>query len=114
MKKVFVPFLPLFLALLAASFLAFASAEAGDIAAGEIKAEPCAACHGAGGNEPIGANPKIAGQSRKYLLQVMREYRNGKRTDPIMNAQIGENTGITDEDLQDLAAYFAGQPGDLR
>lgn len=103
------PFLPFLVAV-----LAFSGARAGDVAAGEIKAEPCIACHGAAGNEPIGENPKLAGQSRKYLLHVMRQYASGKRKNAIMNAQIGAASGITDEDLQDLAAYFAAQKGDLR
>ncbi len=106
MKKLFCPFLLL--------FLAVSGAKAGDIAAGETKAVPCVVCHGVAGNAPIGENPKLAGQSRKYLLQVMREYAGGKRENPIMNAQIGESSGITDKDLQDLAAYFSAQPGDLR
>ena len=107
MKKIFYPFLFLLP-------LAFSGAAAGDVAAGEAKAEPCIACHGAAGNVPIGDYPKLAGQSRKYLLQVMREYRDGQRENPVMNAQMGETAGMTDEDLQDLAAYFAAQPGDLR
>ena len=89
-------------------------AVAGDIAAGEQKAEVCVACHGAGGNVPIADYPKIAGQSRKYLLQTMREYANGKRVNAAMNAQMSGLSGLTDQDLQDLAAYFAAQPGDLR
>ena len=89
-------------------------AVAGDIAAGQEKAQTCIACHGIAGNVPIANYPKLAGQSREYLLQVMREYKNGKRVDPVMNQQIGEGSGITDEDLKDLAAYFAAQPGDLR
>ena len=91
-----------------------AAAMAGDIAAGERKAEVCAACHGAGGNEPIADYPKLAGQSRKYLLQTMREYASGERVNAVMNAQMSEVTGLTDKDLQDLAAYFAAQSGDLR
>lgn len=88
-------------------------AAAGDVAAGEAKAETCVACHGVAGNEPIADYPKLAGQSRKYLLQVMREYQSGKRVNPVMNAQISKGSGYSDKDLQDLAAYFAAQDGDL-
>ncbi|MGI9298316.1 MAG: c-type cytochrome [Gammaproteobacteria bacterium] len=88
------------------------SAAAGDVAAGETKAATCITCHGAGGNVPIADYPKLAGQSRKYLLQVMREYADGTRVNPVMNAQM--KTGMSDQDLQDLAAYFAAQSGDLR
>ena len=87
------------------------SAAAGDVAAGEQKAAACAACHGAGGNAPIADYPKIAGQARKYLLYVMRAYKSGARPNAIMAAQ---TAALDDEDLQDLAAYYAAQPGDLR
>ena len=84
---------------------------AGDVEAGAAKAEPCAACHGANGNTPIADNPKIAGQHRLYLLYVLRAYKSGERQNAIMAAQTAP---LSDEDLQDLAAYFAAQPGDLR
>lgn len=84
---------------------------AGDIAAGAAKAEVCAACHGAGGNEPIADYPKLAGQSRKYLLHTLRGYKSGARENAIMAAQTAT---LSDEDLQDLAAYYAAQSGDLR
>lgn len=91
-----------------------AAAAAGNPEAGKAKSQPCAACHGPAGNTPTDANPKIAGQSRKYLLHVMRQYQNGQRQDPVMNAQLGKNSGFTDQDLRDLAAFYAAQPGDLR
>jgi len=74
-------------------------------------AEACVACHGEGGNKPIADNPKLAGQLRKYLLFTMRAYKDGSRKDAVMNAQMAP---LSDKDLQDLAAYFAKQPGDLQ
>jgi len=85
---------------------------AGDAVAGRTKAAVCAACHGADGNTPIDANtPKLAGQHQDYLVKVLRDYRSGARSNAIMGAQAGS---LKDEDIDDLAAYFASQPGDLK
>ena len=87
------------------------AAFAGDINAGEEKSQPCTVCHGQAGNKPIADNPILAGQSRKYLLYTLRAYKSGARPNPIMAAQV---SALTDEDLQDLAAYFADQSSNLR
>lgn len=92
----------------AALLLSGAAFADSDVAA---KAEPCLVCHGAGGNVPIADYPKLAGQSRKYLLHTLRAYKSGARNNALMAAQI---TPLSDNDLQELAAYFAEQPGDLR
>ena len=97
--------------LAATMLLSCAAWAGGDVVAGATKAESCVACHGAGGNKPISNYPKLAGQSRQYMLQVMREYRDGTRINAVMKGQVN---AMSDEDLEDLAAYFAAQPGDLR
>lgn len=91
--------------------LSASGAAAGDVAAGAAKAASCAACHGGDGNAPIADYPKLAGQERKYLLHTLRAYQSGVRANAIMAAQTAT---LTEQDLQDLAAYFAAQPGDLR
>lgn len=83
----------------------------GDAAAGKTKATPCAACHGENGNKPIDANtPKIGGQHADYLVKVLQDYKSGARANAIMGAQAGT---LSDQDIEDLAAYFAEQDGDL-
>ena len=97
------------IALLALSPAVFA---AGDAAAGKAKSAVCAACHGPDGNKPIDANtPKLAGQHEDYLAKVLRDYRSGARANAIMGAQAGN---LKDQDIDDLAAYFASQKGDLK
>lgn len=98
-------------AILLATLCAASGAVADDAAMGEIKSAPCIACHGADGNTPIADYPKIAGQSRKYLLHTMREYKSGVRPDALMAAQMAP---LSDDDLRDLAAYYAKLPGDLQ
>ena len=81
---------------------------AGDAAAGKEKSQPCQACHGPDGNSPSPAFPKIAGQYEDYLLHVLRQYKNGERKNAIMAGQVA---ALTDEDLKNLAAYYASQKG---
>jgi cytochrome c553 len=85
-------------------------AYAGDAAKGKEKSTACAACHGADGNSPASAFPRIAGQHEDYLLQALVAYKNGSRKNAIMGAQVG---ALSKQDMADLAAYFASQAGPL-
>lgn len=87
-------------------FAAPFAAAAGDAAAGQAKAAACAACHGAGGNSQISAFPKIAGLGEKYLAKQLADIKSGARSVPQM---IGQLDNFNDQDLQDIAAYFASQ-----
>jgi cytochrome c553 len=84
------------------------SAQTGDPAAGEQKAATCSACHGADGNSAVPTFPKLAGQGAKYLLKQMQDIRDGARSVPTMAGQVDN---MTDQDLADIAAYYASQPG---
>ncbi|WKT60679.1 c-type cytochrome [Microbulbifer thermotolerans] len=83
---------------------------AGDPAAGKAKATACAACHGAEGNSLAPAFPKIAGLGEKYLAKQLMDIKSGARQVPQM---IGQLDNFNEQDLQDLAAYFASQPVQL-
>jgi len=76
-----------------------------------IAATVCVACHGADGNSPLAANPKIAGQHADYLLKQMKNFKGegGKqpeRVNAIMNGMIA---AYDETQMRDLAAYFAKQ-----
>lgn len=97
----------------AAAVLALANAPlhaAGDAAAGKEKSAPCAACHGADGNSPSPAFPIIAGQYADYMVKTLADYQSGKRNNPIM---AGFAANLTEQDREDLAAYFASQKSSL-
>lgn len=97
--------------LLAFAAPAFASLAKGDAAAGADKAKTCASCHGATGNESLDDSyPKIAGQHPEYLVKALHDYKSGKRSNAIM---AGFTQGLSDEDIDDLAAFFASQKAEI-
>ncbi|MGC8120709.1 c-type cytochrome [Marinobacter sp. VGCF2001] len=77
---------------------------AGDPAAGEQNAAVCAGCHGQGGGKPVMAiYPKLTGLGEKYLYNQLVEIKAGDRAIPEMTGLLD---AMSDQDLQDLAAYF--------
>lgn len=101
------------LALGLASNTSAQEAAKGNPQAGQAKSQLCATCHGADGNSLIDLNPKIAGQHAAYLAKQLREFRLASQTggekgrnNAVMN---GMSAGLSDEDILDLAAYFASQ-----
>jgi cytochrome c553 len=97
MKKIF--FIYGFVAL----FLTTAVWAGGDADAGKQKTASCAGCHGQDGNSMIPSFPKLSGLGEKYLTAQLRHIKAGERV-------IVEMTGIldymSDQDLQDMAAYY--------
>ena len=85
----------------------------GNVEAGKAKAaQVCASCHGADGNKPTGPDfPILAGQHVDYLYKALQDYKSGKRNNPIMK---GFAAGLSKQEMQDLSAYFASQPSDLK
>jgi cytochrome c553 len=79
---------------------------AGDAGAGKGKTLVCSACHGADGNSLAATFPKLAGQNEKYLIKQMMDIKNGARPVPTMAGQLDN---MSDEDIADIAAYFASQ-----
>lgn len=95
-------------ALLGLTLMHGSIALAGDPAAGEEKSQTCTACHGANGNSDNPMYPRLAGQYETYLLRALVDYKSGARKNPIMNGMVA---GLSKEDMQDLAAYYASQEG---
>lgn len=83
---------------------------AGDATAGQAKAAVCGACHGPDGNSPAPNFPKLAGQGERYLTKQMQDIKSGKRT---VLEMTGLLTNLSDQDLADIAAYFASQKGSV-
>jgi cytochrome c553 len=83
----------------------------GDAAAGREKARLCAGCHSIEGYRnayPAYSVPKLGGQHADYLAAALRGYRSGERAHPTMHAIAST---LNDQDVADLAAYFAATAG---
>lgn len=72
---------------------------------GAYLAANCANCHGTTGTSQ-GAMPSLAGKDAQYIVDQMREFRDGKRPGTIMH-QLSK--GYSDEQIAAIAAYFAAQ-----
>lgn len=89
-------------------FAASAAQAAGDPAAGKDQAAPCSACHGQDGATGLDPTyPNLAGQSEKYLFSQLQMIQDDSRAIPLMAGQLN---GKSEQDLRDMAAYFASLP----
>lgn len=81
-------------------------------AKGKATGQSCIDCHGADGNSPIDPTyPKLGGQYGDYLAHALQAYRNGDRQHALMTPQA---TGLSDQEIADLAAYFGSRSSQLR
>ncbi|WP_394175248.1 c-type cytochrome [Thalassotalea litorea] len=85
----------------------------GDVALGKEKSGTCVACHNADGNSALPMYPKLAGQSEQYLFKQLMDFKKAAdsnneegRVDPVMAGMVAP---LSEEDMQNLAAYFASQ-----
>ena len=78
----------------------------GNISAGKEKAASCVSCHGDNGNSMVSTFPKLAEQHPSYLIKQLQAFKSGTRKDPMMSSMA---MGLTDEDMVDIAAYYAAQ-----
>jgi len=88
-----------------------AHAQQGSVEAGQTKSVTCAACHGTDGNSVTPEWPNLAGQHERYTIQQLHAFRNGERQDIGMQ---GFASTLSEQDMSDLAAYFAAQTPKLQ
>jgi cytochrome c553 len=97
-------------------FAAAHAAQAADVEAGkQIANNACAACHGANGVSVSDTLPNLAAQRAPYIEGQLKAYKDGTRKLPgavtptaIMSALA---TQLTPEQMANVAAYYAAQPG---
>ncbi len=99
--------LRLHLLVAACAVVVAAPAGAADVKAGRQKALQCQACHGLDGQAKLPDAPNLAGQNAVYLAKALKDFRSGARKNDMM-ALVVRN--LTDDDIADLAAYFAAIP----
>lgn len=76
-----------------------------------IVTQVCAACHGADGNSVAAANPNLAGQHPEYIFKQLSNFKSkdgkpAERANPVMGGMVAN---LSDDDMKNLAAYFAAQ-----
>lgn len=84
-----------------------AAATTGDATRGKGLTYTCRGCHGVTGYKnayPSYHVPKLGGQSETYLNNALKEYREGKRKHPTMQAQA---ESFSEQDIADIAAYLS-------
>jgi cytochrome c553 len=105
MKKLFA-----LLALAGVANLAAAADVVGNAKAADNKVAMCIGCHGIPGYKAtfpeVYQVPMLGGQSAKYIENALRAYQKGERKNPSMR---GIAVGLSDQDIADVAAYYAQQ-----
>jgi cytochrome c553 len=66
----------------------------------------CAACHGTNGNSTDPQYPVLAGQTMRYMYLQLKDYKEGRRKNPLMEPMVAN---LTREDMLALATYFSTQ-----
>jgi len=99
------------LALAAVFLVSTVPAEAaGDAASGKVVGYTCLGCHGIDTYKnvyPTFSVPKLRGQHPEYIVAALKEYREGDRSHATMHAHAST---LTDQQMEDVAAYLAGEP----
>jgi cytochrome c553 len=86
------------------------SAATGNPQRGKELSYTCLGCHGVDGYKNAYPNysvPELEGQHPEYLAAALKEYRDGDRAHLTMHSQA---SSLTDQDITDIVAYFAGKP----
>ncbi len=83
-----------------------ANATAGDPEAGKALTLTCSGCHGQDGNSPVPNFPKLAGLNENYLIKQINDIKYKRR--PVAS-MVGQVDNLTDEQIADIAAYYASQ-----
>lgn len=102
---------------LGALVVAQGASAAGDPDAGADKVAMCSACHGADGNSLAPSFPKLADLGQEYLFKQLMDIRAWDRASGDAKASTGRPVpqmtgmvqGLSDQDLADIAAYYAEQ-----
>lgn len=83
-----------------------ASAAQAEVAQVKVWAAACANCHGTNGQAQPG-HESLAGKDKADIAQKMLDFKAGRKPATLMH-QISK--GYSDEQIQEIAAYFAAQP----
>ncbi len=80
-----------------------ATPAAGDKAAGKAAAADCGGCHGDLGVSGSPATPSLAGQDAEYLVDALKAYKSGARSDDTMKSLAA---ALDEKNMKNIAAYY--------
>lgn len=95
---------------LAGLLVAGTAVAAGNPVQGRIDAYTCMGCHGIPGYTNAYPNyrvPKIGGQNAQYIVNALKEYKNGNRAYPTMRVQAN---ALSEQQMKDIAAFLSEAP----
>ncbi len=69
----------------------------------------CSACHGRKGTTTSPNFPRLAGQQPGYMKGELTEFRDKSRKDPDAAPMWGWARSLSDQDINEIAAYYASQ-----
>ena len=70
------------------------------------KVAQCEACHGPAGNSTDPQYPVLAGQTMRYMYLQLKDFKEGRRTDPLMSAMAAP---LSRDDMLALSDYYSKQ-----
>jgi len=83
-----------------------AQVDAAKLASMREKAQVCFGCHGQDGNSQSPDYPILAGQSWRYIYIELKDFQEGRRSDPQMSP-VAAN--LSRDEMVDLGNFFAAQ-----
>ena len=86
--------------------LSFSAASIAGGASGAMLGNTCAGCHGTNGVSNGPASPSLAGLDYDYLVESMKQFKDGERNATIMT-RIAK--GYTDDEIEAMSEFFAGK-----
>ena len=75
-----------------------------DMTAGEKAAQSCLMCHGENGLAKMPGTPSLAGQPEIYLASQLKQFRDGKRHNEVMNVIAKP---LSDAEIEGLALWYS-------
>jgi cytochrome c553 len=91
---------------LATAMPARAQLDAAQMAAAREKAQVCVDCHGPDGNSQNPDYPILAGQTWRYIYIELKDFNEGRRSDPQMSPMAAN---LSRDDMIQLGQFFAAQ-----
>ncbi len=70
----------------------------------------CLTCHGPKGQSATATWPKLSAQHAAYTAKQLKNFKEGTRANPVM---MGMAATLTEQDMQNIAAYLVKQPASL-